>query len=90
VGDGYGLPLDLGVFEGRVQPRAKRLLPVEILLVECRSRRGEATGGECDARMVKAMWRESGSCVRSQELVGARVGHGYRIAQFAVLQDIFE
>jgi hypothetical protein len=40
--------------------------------------------------MVKAMWRESGSCVRSQELMGARVGHGYRIAQFAVLQDIFE
>jgi hypothetical protein len=34
-GNGYGLPLDFGVLQRRIQPRAERLLSVEILLIEC-------------------------------------------------------
>jgi hypothetical protein len=36
-GNGYGLPLYFGVLQRRIQPRAERLLSVEILLVECGS-----------------------------------------------------
>lgn len=33
-GNGDGLPLDFGLLERRAQPRAERLLSVEVVLVE--------------------------------------------------------
>ena len=50
-GDGYWLPLDLGILQRGIEPRPKRLFPVEVLLmVECSGRsKGARWGGE--ARM---------------------------------------
>jgi hypothetical protein len=78
-GNGYRLPLDFGVLQGRVQPRAERLFSVEILLVECSSCRGKCARGCCHARMTEIMLRASCSQIRSHELAGVCRGHGYCI-----------
>jgi hypothetical protein len=80
-GDWYGLPLDLGVFESRVQPRPERLLAVEILLFECGARGGEAARGGIYARIAEGGRGKRRSCVDSREVAGAGVGHNYRIAR---------